>query len=65
MIVSLEALGTNAYKPFTAGQFRVSEYNKHLKKAGEHIGRNGLEIIKMKTIVYVIINKKIYVYIVF
>ena len=31
---------------------KVSEFDKHLKKAGGHIGRNVLEItIKMKTIV--------------
>ena len=31
---------------------RVSEFDKHLKKTGGHIGRNVVEItIKMKTIV--------------
>ena len=31
---------------------KVPEFDKHLKKAGEHIGRNVVEImIKMKTIV--------------
>ena len=31
---------------------KVTEFDKHLKKAGEHIGRNVVEItIKMKTIV--------------
>ncbi len=31
---------------------RVPEFGKHLKKAGEYIGRNVIEItIKMKTIV--------------
>ena len=32
---------------------RVSKFNKHLKKAGEHIGWNVVEItIKMKTILW-------------
>ena len=43
MIVSLEVKGINAYNCYAM---------KHLKKAGEHIGWNVVEItIKMKTIV--------------
>ena len=30
---------------------KVPEFDKHLKKAGGHIGRNVMEIIKMKTII--------------
>ena len=48
IIVSLEAWGTNAYNRYA---MCPPEFDKHLKKVGEHIGRNVLEIIKMKTIV--------------
>ena len=30
---------------------KVPKFNKHLKKAGGHIGRNVVEITKIKTIV--------------
>ena len=42
---------------------KVPEFDKHLKKAGGHIGRNVVEItIKMKTIVRktLMIKKKVY-----
>ena len=48
MIVSLEDQGTNK----ETSSMKVPEFDKHLKKAGGHIGRNvGEMTIKMKTIV--------------
>ena len=39
---------------------KIPEYEKHLKKAGGHIGRNVLEItLKMKTIVWKLLMIKI------
>ena len=39
-------------KDVVRSSMKVPEFDKHLKKAGRHIGRNVVEItIKMKTIV--------------
>ena len=43
----------NLIKDVVRSSVKVSEFDKHLKKAGGHIGRNVVEItIKMKTIVF-------------
>ena len=42
----------DSIKDIVRSSVKVPEFNKHLKKAGGHIGRNAVEItIKMKTIV--------------
>ena len=42
----------NSVKDVVRSSVKVPEFEKHLKKAGGHIGRNVVEIkIKMKTIV--------------
>ncbi len=42
----------DSIKDVVRSSVKVPEFNKHLKKAGGHIGRNVVEItIKMKTIV--------------
>ena len=38
-------------KDVVRSSLKVPEFDKHLKKAGGHIGRNVMEITKMKTIV--------------
>ena len=44
-------------KDVVRSSVKVPVFDKHLKKAGGHIGRNVGEIIlKMKTIVYKILN---------
>ena len=39
------------HKDVVGSSVKVPEFDKHLKKTGGHIGRNVVEIIKMKTIV--------------
>ena len=58
MIVSFEAKGTNAYNRYAMcpavvrSSVKVSEFDKHLKNVGGHIGRNVVELtLKMKIIV--------------
>ena len=47
-----QATPVNSIKSVVQSSMKVSEFDKHQKKAGEHIGRNIVEItIKMKTIV--------------
>ena len=47
-------------KDVVRSSVKVPEFNKHLKKAGRHIGRNIVEItIKMKTIVWKLLMIKI------
>ena len=42
----------DSIKDVVRSSMKVSEFDKHLNKAGGHIGRNVVEItIKMKTIV--------------
>ena len=41
----------DSIKDAVRSSVKVPEYNKHLKKAGGHIGRNVEITIKMKTIV--------------
>ena len=42
----------NSIKDVVQSSVKVPEFDKHLKKAGKHIGQNVVEIIiKMKTIV--------------
>ena len=48
-------------KDIVRSSVKVPEFNKHLKKAGGHIGRNVVEItIKMKTIVRKTYDKNLY-----
>ena len=60
--LSEQATPVDSIKDIVQSSVKVPEFNKHLKKAGRHIGRNVVEItIKMKTIVrkplMIIINK--------
>ena len=49
---SEQATPMDSIKDVVRGSMKVSEFDKHLKKAGGHIGQNVMEItIKMKTIV--------------
>ena len=49
---SEQAIPVDSIKDVVRSSVKVPEFGKHLKKAGEHIGRNVVEItIKMKTIV--------------
>ena len=49
---SEQATSVVSIKDVDRSSVKVTEFNKHLKKAGGHIGRNVVEItIKMKTIV--------------
>ena len=58
----------DSIKDVVRSSVKVPEFDKHLKKAGRHIGRNFVEItIKMKTIVWkpfmiiILIGKKIFI----
>ena len=52
MIFIIKATPVDSIKDVVQSSLKVSEFDKHLKKAGGHIGRNAVEItIKMKTIV--------------
>ena len=47
-----QSTSVDSIKDIVRSSVKVSEFDKHLKKAGGHIGRNVVEItIKMKTIV--------------
>ena len=47
-----QATSVDSIKDVVRSSMKVPEFDKHLKKAGGHIGRNAVEImIKMKTIV--------------
>ena len=51
---SEQAIPMDSIKDIVGSSVKVPEFDKHLKKAGGHIGRNIVEItitIKMKTIV--------------
>ena len=49
---SEQASPVDSIKDVVRSPVKVPEFDKHLKKAGGHIGRNVVEItIKMKTIV--------------
>ena len=49
---SVQATPVDSIKDVIQSSVKVSEFDKHLKKAGRHIGQNVVEItIKMKTIV--------------
>ena len=49
---SEQATPVDSIKDVVRSSVKVPEFDKHLKKAGGHIGRNVVEItIKMKTIV--------------
>ena len=41
----------DSIKDLVRSSVKVPEFDKHLKKAGGHIGQNVVEITKMKTIV--------------
>ena len=50
---SEHATPVDSIKEVVQSSLKVPEFDKHLKKAGGHIGRNIVEItIKMKTIVW-------------
>ena len=48
---SEQANPMDSMKDVARSSVLVLEFDKHLKKAGGHIGRNAVEITKMKTIV--------------
>ena len=52
MANGIRTMNVNSIKDVIRCSVKVPEFNKHLKKAGGHIGQNVVEItIKMKTIV--------------
>ena len=56
---SEQATPVDSIKDVVRSSVKVPEFDKHLKKAGGHIGRNVVEItIKMKTIVRLTLNDK-------
>ena len=48
---SEQATPVDSIKDEVRSSVKVPEFDKHLKKAGRHIGQNVVEIIKMKIIV--------------
>ena len=58
-----QATPVDSIKDVVRSSVKVPEFDKHLKKAGGHIGRNVVEItIKMKTIVRKPLMIKIAIY---